>query len=101
MTSRLHQAARAAVNAVDPAGLLMWAPEDEYDAEVRDLLGRTALTAEDVHAVFVAWFGAEDVQRVTPAEWQSIADAIDDARTEILADGAAKDRLAGDQSGDS
>ena len=53
-------AARAVVNREDPVGLLgVGAPEDEYDPEVRDLVKwRAAVTAEQVRAVFLRWFGA-------------------------------------------
>ena len=48
-------AARAVVNREGPVGLLdIGAPEDEYDAEVRDLIKwRKAVTAEQVSAVFL------------------------------------------------
>ena len=52
-------AARAVVNREDPAGLLgMGAPEDEYDPEIQDLIKwHEPVTAEQVSAVFLRWFG--------------------------------------------
>jgi hypothetical protein len=74
------------VNAEDPIGLLaMDAPEDEYDAEVMDLVKwRTALTAEDVIAVFVRWFGGD--YRLPEDMARRIADGINDAQTRLHPD---------------
>jgi hypothetical protein len=55
-------AVRAVVNRHDPEGLIeMGAPEDEYDAEVRDLVrlvvGAEPPSAESVLTVWQKWFG--------------------------------------------
>ena len=71
--------ARTAVNREDPVGLLgMGAPEDEYDPEVRDLVKwRKAVTAEQVSAVFLRWFGESGV--MPPDMAARIADGINQA----------------------
>jgi hypothetical protein len=77
-------AARAVVNREDPVGLLgVGAPEDEYDPEVRDLVKwRAAVTAEQVRAVFLRWFGASGAM---PADTAArIADGINQARAQHL-----------------
>ncbi len=62
MPSAYFLAARAVVNEVDPIGLIrMDCPEDEYDAEVEDLIKwRQPVTAERVAEVFIQWFGREN-----------------------------------------
>ncbi len=86
MSSPLFIAARAVVNAEDPIGLLaIDAPVDEYDAEVMDLVKwRAPLTADDVIAVFVRWFGAD--YRLPEDMARRIADGINDARTRLQPD---------------
>jgi hypothetical protein len=86
MSSPLCIAARAVVNAEDPIGLLaIDAPVDEYDAEVMDLVKwRATLTADDVIAVFVRWFGAD--YRLPEDMARRIADGINDARTRLQPD---------------
>ena len=71
--------ARTAVNREDPVGLLgMGAPEDEYDPEVRDLVKwRKAVTAEQVSAVFLRWFGESGV--MPPDMAARIADGVNQA----------------------
>ncbi len=71
------------VNAEDPIGLLaIDAPVDEYDPEVSDLVKwRAALTADDVVAVFLRWFGAD--YRLPEDMARRIADGINDARTRL------------------
>lgn len=65
----------------------MDAPPDEYDPEVEDLVKwPTALTAEDVVAVFVRWFGAD--YRPPEDMARRIADGINDARTRLHPDTA-------------
>jgi hypothetical protein len=77
-------AARAVVNREDPVGLLdIGAPEDEYEAEVRDLIKwRKAVTAEQVSAVFLRWFGESGAMRADMAA--RIADGINQARAEHM-----------------
>jgi hypothetical protein len=77
-------AARAVVNREDPVGLLdVGAPEDEYDPEVRDLTeSREAVTAEQVRAVFVRWFGASGA--MPPETAARIAGRINEARAQHL-----------------
>ena len=76
--------ARTAVNREDPVGLLgMGAPEDEYDPEVRDLVKwRKAVTAEQVSAVFLRWFGESGV--MPPDMAARIADGINQAHAQHL-----------------
>ena len=83
MASPFFLAARAVVNAEDPVGLLgMDAPADEYDSEVMGLVKwRTSLTADDVVAVFVRWFGAD--YRLPEDMARRIADGINEARTRL------------------
>ncbi len=83
MSTPLFLAARAVVNAEDPIGLLaIDAPEDEYDPEVSDLVKwRTALTADDVNAVFVRWFGGD--YRLSEDMARRIANGINDARSRL------------------
>jgi hypothetical protein len=49
---------RAVANRVDPVHLIaIGAPDDEYDAEVHDLVRLAEpVSADDVAAVFAAWF---------------------------------------------
>lgn len=74
-------ASRAVVNEVDPVGLIdMGAPDDEYDAEVEDLImWRDPVTAERVAEVFIRWFGPEN-GAMTPTSAARIADGINAAR---------------------
>jgi len=76
--------ARTVVNREDPVGLLgMGAPEDEYDPEVRELVKwRKAVTAEQVSAVFLRWFGESGV--MPPDMAARIADGINQARAQHL-----------------
>ena len=76
--------ARTAVNREDPVGLLgMGAPEDEYDPEVRDLVKwREAVTADQVRAVFLRWFGESGV--MPPDMAARIADGINQAHAQHL-----------------
>jgi hypothetical protein len=79
-------AARTVVNREDPVGLLgMGAPEDEYDAEVKELTKwRKAVTGEQVGAVFLRWFGEPGVM---PSDMAArIADGINQARERHLRD---------------
>jgi hypothetical protein len=77
-------AVRAVVNREDPVGLIhLGAPEDEYDPEVADLIKwRKAVTAEDVGAVFVRWFGGSGAMPSGMAA--RIADDINEARARHL-----------------
>lgn len=61
MPSAYVLAARTVVIEVDPIGLIdMGAPDDEYDAEVEDLINwRKPVTPERVAEVFIRWFGQE------------------------------------------
>jgi hypothetical protein len=79
-TSAYFLAVRLIVNREDPAGLLcLGAPEDEYDPEVADLIKwRQAVTAEQVAAVFLRWFGAAGA--MPPDKAARIADGINQAR---------------------
>lgn len=75
-------AARMVVNREDPVGLLgMDAPEDEYDPEVEDLIKwRQAVTAEQVSAVFLRWFGESGAM---PSDMAArIANGINQARAQ-------------------
>ena len=83
-TSAYFLAVRAVVNREDPVGLLcMGAPEDEYDPEVADLIKwREAVTAEQVSAVFLRWFGESGVMASDMAA--RIADGISQARARHL-----------------
>lgn len=77
-------AARAVVNREDPIGLRsIGAPVDEYDPEIRDLIKRReAVTAEQVSAVFLRWFGESGT---IPADMAArIADGINQARSEHM-----------------
>jgi hypothetical protein len=77
-------AVRAVVNREDPVGLLViGAPADEYDPEVRDLTKwRRAVTAEDVAAVFRNWFGASGAMASDKAA--RIAAGINRARADHM-----------------
>jgi hypothetical protein len=77
-------AVRTVVNREDPIGLLgMGAPEDEYDPEVRDLVKwRKAVTAEQVGAIFMRWFGESGVMPSGMAA--RIADGINQAHARHL-----------------
>jgi hypothetical protein len=82
--SEYFLAVRAVVNREDPVGLLViGAPADEYDAEIRDLIKwRQAVTAEDVSAVFLRWFGASGAM---PSDQSArIADGINQARAQHM-----------------
>jgi len=59
------------------------APEDEYDPEVRELVKwRKAVTAEQVGAVFLRWFGESGVM---PSDMAArIADGINQAHAQHL-----------------
>ena len=72
------------MNREDPVGLLgMGAPEDDYDPEVRDLVKwRKAVTAEQVSAVFLRWFGESGV--MPPDMAARIADGINQAHAQHL-----------------
>jgi hypothetical protein len=72
-------AARTVVNREDPVGLLDGgAPNDEYDPEVEDLVKwRKAVTAGQVGAVFLRWFGESGVMSSDMAA--RIADGINQA----------------------
>ncbi len=74
-------AARTVVNEVDPVGLIaIGAPDDEYDAEVADLIKwREPVTPEQVAEVFIRWFGSESGQ-MTPDSSARIAEGINAAR---------------------
>lgn len=74
-------AARAVVNEVDPVGLIaMGSPDDEYDAEVEDLIKwREPVTPERVAEVFIRWFGRESGE-MTPEDSARISRGINDAR---------------------
>ncbi len=73
-------AVREVVNREDPVGLLgAGAPEDEYDPEVEDLIKwRGAVTAQQVAAVFLHWFGQSGAMPSGIAA--RIADGINHAR---------------------
>jgi hypothetical protein len=77
-------AARTVVNREDPVGLLgIGAPEDEYEPEIRDLIKwRKAVTAEQVSAVFLRWFGESGAMPTDMAT--RIADGINQARAEHM-----------------
>lgn len=87
MPSHFFLAARAVLNAEDPIGLLaIGAPEDEYDPEVRRLVKwRSPLTASDVVAVFVRYFGED--YRLAEDMASRIADGINQARLRLHPDG--------------
>jgi hypothetical protein len=82
-TSAYFLAVRTVVNREDPIGLLgMGAPENEYDAGVRHLIKwRTAVTADQVSAVFMRWFG-EDSGTIPSDVAVRIADGINQARSQ-------------------
>jgi len=72
------------LNRQDPVGLLgAGAPEDEYDPELRDLIKwRTAVTPEQVSAVFLRSFGELGAM---PSDMAArIADGINAARDQYL-----------------
>jgi hypothetical protein len=75
-------AVRAVVNREDPVGLLaIGAPDDEYDPEVQELVTTgDAVTAEQVRAVFLRWFGAPGV--MSPEVAARIADGVSRARAQ-------------------
>ena len=77
-------AVRTVVNREDPVGLLcLGAPEDEYDSEVADLIKwPEAVTAEQVKAVFLRWFGEPGAMSSDMAA--RIADGISQARAAHL-----------------
>jgi hypothetical protein len=79
-TSAYFLAVRTVVNREDPVGLMrLGAPEDEYDPEVADLIKwRKAVTAEQVSAVFLRWFGEPGAMPSDVAA--RIADDINQAR---------------------
>jgi len=75
-------AVRTVVNREDPVGLPdAGAPQDEYDLEVEDLINlHEAVTAEQVSAVFLRWFGGSGAM---PSEMAArIADGISQARAQ-------------------
>jgi hypothetical protein len=73
-------AARTVVNREDPVGLLaLGCPDDEYDPEVQDLTKR-AVTADQVNAVFLHWFGESGA--MPPEMAARIADGINQARAQ-------------------
>jgi hypothetical protein len=77
-------AVRTVVNREDPVGLMhLGAPEDEYDPEVADLVKwRKAITAEQVSAVFLRWFGEPGAM---PSDMAArIAGGINQARARHL-----------------
>ena len=77
-------AVRALVNAEDPVRLIaLDCPEDEYDAEIEDLVKwRTEVTAEQVAEVFLRWFGEDGAM---PEDMASrIASGINEARAQHL-----------------
>jgi hypothetical protein len=76
-------AVRTVVNREDPIGLLgLGCPPDEYDSEVEDLIKwRTAVTADQVSAVFLRWFG-ENSGTIPSAMAVRIADGINQARSQ-------------------
>jgi hypothetical protein len=77
-------AVRTVVNREDPVGLMnLGAPEDEYDPEVADLIKwRKAVTAEQVSAVFLRWFGGSSPM---PSDMAArVADGINQARARHL-----------------
>jgi hypothetical protein len=73
-------AVREVVNREDPVGLLgAGDPADEYDPEAEDLIkSRGAVTAEQVAAVFLHWFGESGAMPSGIAA--RIADGINHAR---------------------
>jgi hypothetical protein len=73
-------AARAAVNAVDPVGLIAaGCPDDEYDPEVKALIKRRGpVTPEGVAKVFIRYLG-RDYGRVTPDDAARVAEGINAA----------------------
>lgn len=77
-------AARTVVNREDPVGLLgVGGPEDEYEPEIRDLIKwRKAVTAEQVSAVFLRWFGESGAMPTDMAA--RIAYGINQARAEHM-----------------
>ena len=80
--SQFFLAVRTVVNREDPVGLLdAGAPQDEYDPEVGDLIQlHEAVTAEQVSAVFLRWFGGSGAM---PSEMAArIADGISQARAQ-------------------
>jgi hypothetical protein len=77
-------AVRTVVNREDPIGLMhLGAPEDEYDPEVAELTKwRKAVTAEEVSAVFLRWFGGPGAM---PSDMAArIADGINQAHARHL-----------------
>lgn len=85
MPSAYFLAARAVVNEVDPVGLIdMGSPDDEYDAEVANLIKwREPVTPERVAEVFIRWFGAES-GKITPDDAARISHGINAARAAHL-----------------
>jgi hypothetical protein len=83
-TSAYFLAVRGVVNREDPIGLLdLGAPDDEYDPEVADLIKwRQAMTAEQVTAVFLRWFGNSGALPFGMAA--RIASGINEARARHL-----------------
>lgn len=82
--SPLFLAARTVVNREDPVGLLdAGAPQDEYGPEVADLIkSGEAVTAEQVRAVFLHWFGESGAMPSGMAA--RIADGINQASAQHL-----------------
>ena len=82
--SPLFLTVRTVVNREDPVGLLdAGAPQDEYDPEVGDLIKwREAVTAEQVSAVFLRWFGESGAMPSGMAA--RIADGVNQARAQHL-----------------
>jgi hypothetical protein len=78
-------AVEAAVNAVDPEGLLAGgAPADEYDPEVKDLAKRilagSELNRQLVQTVWSHWFGVPS--RLTDVAADKLVDLINDRLSE-------------------
>ena len=66
MTSQIYTLVKQAIDQADPMRLLeVGAPQDEYESEIQEIVGRvgTCTTVEEVqallHEVFVRWFDAQ------------------------------------------
>ena len=66
MASQVYTLVKQAIDQADPMRLLATgAPEDEYESEIQEIVGRvgTCMTLEEVqtlvHEVFATWFDAQ------------------------------------------
>ncbi|GAA3195010.1 hypothetical protein [Actinocorallia longicatena] len=79
-SAEIFGAVRSLINRYDPEELLDIAPEDEYDPEVRDLVGlvwsEREISAGVIAQVWLARFGASDWPGERPADLAEVAEEL-------------------------